>query len=326
MMISKRSLLAGTAAVGLGLKSVGFARAESYPSKPIKLILPYTPGSPNDVLARLVVPNLALRLDQAVIIDNRPGGGTVIGVKAVMNAEPDGYTLLFTNTPTHVIAAVLNKNLPYDPIRDFVPVAMFGSTSLVLVISPTVPARSLQEFINYAKANPGQLNFGFGQGTLPHLVGEAFKLTTGADIASIPYKGGAQAMTDMLGGRIHMNLGAGVTLSPLIREGKVRALAVTSPTRISELPNVPTMAESGLPKLTSVTYYGILGPSGMAPDVVARLNSDANKSLQSSALKESMARAGFEPKGGSAQSFAAMISDDMQKWTSIVKATGIQME
>ena len=218
-------------------------------------------------------PSLSSRLGQSVVIDNRAGGGTTIGLKAVMSAEPDGYTLLFSNTPTHVIAQLVAKGFTYDPIKDFVPVATVGTSTLALVVPPSVPAKTLPEFVAYAKANPGKLNFGFGQGTLPHLVGEAFKAAAGADIASIPYRGGAQAITDMLGGRIQMNLGATATLAPLVREGKLKALAVSSPQRHRDLPDVPTFTESGFPALTAVTYYGILGPAGLPAEIVERLNS-----------------------------------------------------
>ena len=292
----------------------------------VKVILPYTAGSPNDVLARLVLPHVASRLGQSVIIDNRPGGGTLIGARAVMTAEPDGYTLLFSNSPTHFIAPAASRGPSYDPLRDFVPVAMVATSSLVLVIAPAVPATSVQEFVSYAKTNPGKLNFGFGQGTLPHLVGELFKTTTGTDIASIPYRGGAQAVTDMLGGRIQMNLGTTSTLLPLIRDGKVRAIAVTSPTRNAGVPQVPTMIESGLPDITSVTYYGIFGPAGLGADVVSRLNSEVNASLKSPELTTGITKTGFEPKSGSPQDFAILLAGEMKKWTSIVKAVGFQME
>ena len=325
-MITRRALLTGAAATGLGLSAAGLARAQSYPSKPIKLILPYTAASPNDVIARLIGPVLASRLGQPVVIDNRPGGGTAVGLKAVMGSEPDGYTLLFTNTPTHVIAQLVSKGFSYDPLNDFVPIVTVGSTSLVLVVPPSLPVNTLKEFIAYAKANPGKLNFGFGQGTLPHLVGEAFKMVTGTDIASIPYRGGAQAITDMLGGRIHMNLGAGATLVPLIREGKIKALAVTSEKRGAELPDVPTMTESGLPELTTVTYYGFLGPAGTPAEVVTRINGEINDSLKSAELRASMQRVGFEPVGGSPQDFATLIAQQLQRWAPIVKATSFQMD
>jgi tripartite-type tricarboxylate transporter receptor subunit TctC len=302
------------------------ASAQAYPNKVIRVILPYTAGSPNDVLARIALPYLSSRLGQPVVIDNRPGGGTVIGAKVVMAAEPDGYTLLFSNSPTHFIAPLASKTPSYDPLRDFVAIAPIGTSTLVLVIAPSVPATSVQDFVAYAKANPGKMNFGFGQGTLPHLVGEWFKVATKADIASIPYRGGAQAVTDMLGGRIQMNLGTTSTLLPLIRDGRVRALAVTSTQRNPDLPEVPTMTESGLSDITSLTYYGLFGPAGIPADVVNKLAGEVNESLKSPELKASIAKVGFEPKGGSPLVFASLIADEMKRWTSIVKATGFQME
>src|SRR5262245_47310336 len=325
-MITRRRLLTSAIAASLGAALSGAAHGQAFPSKPIRLILPYTAGSPNDVLARVIGPVLSGRLGQPVILENRPGGGTAIGLKAVMSAEADGHTLLFTNTPTHVIAQVASKGFTYDPVKDFAPIVMVGSTSLVLVVPPSLPVNSLREFINYAKANPGKLNFGFGQGTLPHLVGEAFKQATTTDIASIPYRGGAQAITDMLGGRIHMNLGAGTTLVPLVREGKIKALAVTSPRRSAELPEVPTMAESGIPDLTTVTYYGFFGPADTPADVVARINQEINEALKQAELRAAMVRVGFEPTGGSAQEFAAIIAEQLKRFAPLATSTGFTME
>jgi tripartite-type tricarboxylate transporter receptor subunit TctC len=321
----KRIALLATLAAGVA-SIAGFGWAQSYPSKPLRLILPYTAGSPNDVIARLVAPSLSARIGQAVVVDNRAGGGTTVGLRAVMSAEPDGYTLLFTNTPTHVIAQSVAKGFSYDPIKDFVPIATFGASTLALVVPPSVPANSLSEFIAYAKAHPATLNFGFGQGTLPHLVGEALLVATGADMGRIPYRGGAQAVTDMLGGRIHMLLGATATLTPLVRAGKLKALAVSSPRRHRDLPDVATMTESGFPQLTTVTYYGILGPAGLPADIVGRLNSDANEILNSSELQASLLKVGFEPHGGSPQDFAALISSQLLQWAPVVKSTGFQME
>jgi tripartite-type tricarboxylate transporter receptor subunit TctC len=326
-MSTRRVFLAASVAIGVGLAVVAPGHSQSYPSKPIRLILPYTAGSPNDVIARLIGPILSSRLGQSVVIDNRAGGGTTVGLKAVTSAEPDGYTLLFSNTPTHVIAQLVAKGGTYDPIKDFVPIATVGTSTLVLVVPPSVPANTLQDLGRYAKANPGKLNFGFGQGTLPHLVGEAFKTAAGIEIASIPYRGGAQAVTDMLGGRIHMNLGATATLAPLVREGKLKALAVSSPQRHRDLPAVPTFSESGFPELTTVTYYGILGPTGLPEEVVIRLNTEVNEGLKSDELQASMRRVGFEPAGGSPRDFAALISAQLAQWTPIVKSTaGFQME
>jgi tripartite-type tricarboxylate transporter receptor subunit TctC len=196
----------------------------------------------------------------------------------------------------------------------------------VLVILPSIPVKTLQEFIAHAKANPGKLDFGFGRGTNPHLIGALFQQETGTEFAFIPYKGGAQVIPDMLGGRIHMNFGSISTLLPLIRNGSLRALAVTSAVRSHELPEVPTMAESGLPKLTSAVYYGILGPAGLPDDVVSRINNSANEIVKSPELIATMAKVGFEPIGGSPQDFASLIATEMQKWLPIVRTTGFEME
>ena len=204
--------------------------------------------------------------------------------------------------------------------------ATVGSSANLIVIAPSVPANSVQEFVAYAKANPGKLNFGFGQGTQPQLVGEMFKLATGTNIASIPYKGGAQAITDLLGGQIHMNIGTASTLRPLIRDGKLRALAVTSTTRNPDLPDVPTMAESGYPSVTSVSYYGIFGRAGLPADIIERLNGEVNESLKTAELRASMAKLGFEPKSGSQRDFAALLVSEQQRWIPIVKATGFTAE
>jgi tripartite-type tricarboxylate transporter receptor subunit TctC len=325
-MITRRTLLTGTAVAGLRVGAGDLSVAQPFSGRPIRAILPYTASSPNDVIARLIATALSARLGQPVVIENRAGGGTAIGLKAVMGAEADGTTLLFTNTPTHVIAHLVSKGFTYDPLKDFTPIVTVGRTSLVLVVPASLPANSLQDLIAYAKAHPGELNVGFGQGTLPHLVSETFKQATGTNIASIPYRGGAQAISDMLGGRIHMNFGAGATLVPLIREGRIKALAATGPERDRDLPAVPTMIESGLPDLTTVTYYGFLGPAAMPADVVARINGEVNECLKSAELRASMINIGFEPTGGSPQDFAALIAEQLRHWAPIVKSTGFQME
>ena len=301
------------------------APAETFPDRPIKIIAPFTPGSPNDVVARLIAPPMSAQLGKSVVIDNRPGGGTSIGVKATMGSEPDGYTLMISNSPTHFIAPLVNKVFTYDPLKDFAPVAMVASGGLMLVIAPDVPAKTIQELVAYARANPGKLNFGFGQGTLPQLVGEMFKLASHTDIANIPYKGGIQAVTDMLGGRVQMNIGTISTLAPLVREGKLRALAITSATRNPELPDVPTMAESGLPDVASVTTYGLFGPAGMPKDAISRLNAAVNESLKSEELRAAIRRIGFEPQPGSPEDFTKLLTSEMKVWIPIVQKTGFQL-
>ncbi|MEI8150979.1 MAG: tripartite tricarboxylate transporter substrate binding protein [Hyphomicrobiales bacterium] len=316
-------LLPGALAGAAGLTAP--AAAQGFPDRPIKIIAPFTPGSPNDVVARLIATPMAAQLGQPVVVDNRPGGGTAIGVKATMAAEPDGTTLMVSNSPTHFIAPLVNKTFTYDALKDFVTIAAVASGGLMMVIAPEVPALTVAEFIAYAKANPGKLNFGFGQGTLPQLVGEMFKLASGTDIANIPYKGGAQAIPDMLGGRVQMNIGTISTLAPLVREGRLRALAVTSATRNSELPDVPTMAESGLPDVASVTTYGLFGPAGIPAGVIARLNAAVNESLKSEELRAAIRRIGFEPQPGSPEDFTKVMASEMKVWIPIVRKTGFQM-
>jgi tripartite-type tricarboxylate transporter receptor subunit TctC len=324
-MAGIRSLLAAIAAICLACGGISAVQAQSYPNQPIKLILPYTAGSPNDVLARLIAPPLSARLGQAVIVDNRPGGGTTVGISAVMNAEPDGHTLLFSNSPTHLIAPVVTTATTYDPLKDFVPIATVGAASNVIVIGNDVPAKTVQEFVAYAKANPGKLNFGFGQGTLPQLVGEMFKLAAGIDITNVPYKGGAQAVPDLLGGRIQLNIGNASTLLPLHRAGQLRIIAYTGTTRAPDMPDIPTMAESGYPGMVSTTYYGIFGRADLPAAVVSRLNAEVSEILKSAEVRESIAKIGFEPKALSPEELKTLLADEAKKWTAIVKATGFQM-
>jgi tripartite-type tricarboxylate transporter receptor subunit TctC len=322
MTIPRRRFLQLTAGA-VAMPSI--ARAQAYPNKLIRLILPYTAGSPNDVIARLVTPHLSTHLGQSIVIENRPGGGTTIGTRAVMTAEPDGYTLLWSNSPSHFIAPSVSKTAGYDPVKDFSLIATVASNANVLVIVPSLPVKTLSDLIAYAKANPGKLNFGYGQGTTPHLVGGLFKLETGIDFGFVPYKGGAQAVADMLGGHIHMNIGTSSTLRPLHNDGRLRAIAVTGTKRMPELPDVPTMIESGYPNVTSQIFYGIFGPAGLPPEVVKRINDAANASLKSPELIGKMTPLGFDPHPGSPQDFAAMLPVEMKKWLPIVKATGFSM-
>jgi tripartite-type tricarboxylate transporter receptor subunit TctC len=321
-MTGIRNWLLALTAVVLGASSV---QAQSYPDRPIKMILPYTAGSPNDVLARLVAPALSARLGQPIIVENRPGGGTTTGVQAVLGAEPDGYTLLFTNSPTHLIAPVVTAAPSYEPLKDFVPIATVAAASNVIVIGNAVPAKTVQEFVAYAKANPAKLNFGFGQGTLPQLVGEMFKRAAGIDITNVPYKGGAQAVPDLLGGRIQMNIGNASTLLPLHRAGQLRIIGYTGMARSAEMPEIPTMAESGYPSVVSTTYYGIFGRADLPAAILNRLNREVGEILATPELRESLAKIGFEPKALSQAELAALLAEEARKWTAIVKETGFQM-
>jgi|SRR5262245_32368991 len=322
----KRSaaLFALTIAAVCCVIEAGAAHAQSA-NRPIRLVLPYTAGSPNDVLARMIAPPLSARLGQTVVVDNRPGGGTSIGVSAVMNADPDGTTLLFSNSPSHLIAPTGHAGFTYDPLKDFTPVATVATSSNVIVIADSVPARTVRDFVAYAKANPGKLNFGFGQGTLPQLVGEMFKAAAGIDLVNVPYKGGAQAVTDMIGGRVHMVSGTAATLLPLHRAGRLKIIGYTGAARSSAMPDIPTMQESGYPDMVSITYFGLFARADVSADIVSRINAEVNAVLASAEVRAAMTKLDFEPKAMSPQEFAAVLAAEAPKWTAVAKAVGFQM-
>lgn len=317
------SLLAITllmaATIGVPLVAATAAMAQTYPSQMIKVICGVASGSPIDVTARLVTNDLPNRLGKPVIVENRPGGGGTIGVGEFARAAPDGHTLLCGAIGNAFAAKVVGR----DPAKDFIPVATVARIAWVVVVRPELPATSLGQLIEHAKANPGKLNWGFGQGTAPHMFGEMLKTATGIEVANIPYKSGTQAVPDMLGGRIDINIGTLSTLLPLIRDGKVRAIAVTSEARSPDLPDVPTMAQSGFPQLTRGDWIGFWAPAGTPPDIVNRLNREINAGLATPETKAAMKKLGFEPSVRSPQEFAAFIRDEMEAWTPAAKAADI---
>jgi tripartite-type tricarboxylate transporter receptor subunit TctC len=319
-MITRRTLIVSLAAMG----AASPAPAQDYPSRPIRMIAPFTPGSPVDVVARLLAQHLSIALGQSVVVENKPGAGTTIGMKAASLADPDGYTLLFQSSSLIVAPAMYTK-LDFDPIKGFVPVANVAYGSWVTIVPPSLPVHTPQELIAYAKANPGKLNFGFGQGTAPQLVGEWFHKTNGMTVTDVPYKGGANAVTDMLGGTIHINIGTLTTLLPLIGAGRVRAIGNWSEQRSPDLPEVPTMIESGFPGLSVGFWVGLWAPAGTPEAVVAKLNAAANAALGSPAMKASMQRLGVEGRPGSAKDFAAFIASETPKWEQFVKASGVRV-
>jgi tripartite-type tricarboxylate transporter receptor subunit TctC len=299
--------------------------AQDFPSKLIRVIVPYTPGSPNDVVARLVAQQLQVTLNQPVVIDNKPGGGTTIGSKAAANSPPDGYTLLFSSSAV-VIEPALNKQMEYDPQKDFAPIAFIASNSCLLTINAEVPANSVKEFVDYARANPGKLSLGFAQGTVSQLVGEYFNRLHGLDITSVPYRGGALVIPDMLGGRITMYWPTPATVLQLLREGKIKALAISSPRRSPDLPEVPTMKELGIEELSLEYWAGMWAPAGTPADIVEKLNAAINKALQSPELLASMKKLGFETRIGSSRDFAAFITAEIPRWAAVVKASGVKSQ
>ena len=319
-MLTRRAII-----VTLATCAAASAFAADYPTRPIRMIAPFTPGSPVDVVARLLAQHLTTELKQSVVVENRPGAGTTIGMKAAALAEPDGYTLLFQSSSL-VVAPAMYKNLDYDPLKSFAPVANVAWGSWVTVVPPSLPVRSPQELIAYAKAHPGTLNFGFGQGTAPQLVGEWFNKTNGLQIASVPYKGGMQAITDMLGGTIHVNIGTSSTLLPLIREGKIRAIAQWGKSRETDLPDVPTMIESGFPGLSLGFWVGLWAPAGTPAAIVEQLNAATNVALRTPGLLASMQRLGIAPSIGTVKDFANFIADETPRWAEIVRVSGTQIE
>ena len=314
------------ATIALGLVAFAAPPAQSYPTKPIKLIVPFAAGGPIDVMGRLVAQWLSSNLGQQVVVDNRPGASGAIGTKAAAAAEPDGHTLLIGSVTTLVTGPLLARNVGYDPLREFLPVAMLASTPFALVVAPRIPATNAQEFIAYARANPGKLNFGTPVGTLAHLTGELFRVRTGIDIVVIPYKGAAMAVTDLLGGQVDMTFEPTSVLVAHVHEGKVRPLAVTGAGRSRQLPGVPTLIESGIPGFTSYSWTGILVPAGTPADIVSRLNAAINQGLNSPDMGSSLERLGAEAKVGSPHDFAAFVAEETRKWTATVTSSGLKLD
>jgi tripartite-type tricarboxylate transporter receptor subunit TctC len=322
-MIATRILLAAVVIAGLNAAD---AVAQSYPNRPIKLIVPFPAGGPPDTIARLVGNDISSRLGQTVVIDNRPGGGATIGTRVVANAEPDGYTLLYGSTTSLSIGPALFKNLDYDPIKSFTPVAAVSLGSMVVAVNAAVPAKTVKELVAYAKANPGKLHNGSGVASPPHIAWGLFTLTTGTDIVFVPYRGMAQAMTDLMAGQIQMMIDGIGSLLPHIRDGKARALAVTGTTRSPDLPGVPTMIESGYPDYVLSFWTGILAPAGTPPEFVAKVNAAINQGLTSPEMKQSLAKFNVEPNIASPAEFGAFLGAEARKWADVVKATNIKVE
>ena len=323
-MISRRVLLSVAVACGIGIATN--VRAQSYPEKPIKLVVPFPPGGPIDTMARLVAQGMSSNLGQQVVVENRPGAGSTIGSKAVASADPDGYTLLFGSSGSLGVAPALYASLGLDPVKSFAPVASVSLLPHVVVVPASVPAKTVQEFVAYAKANPGKLNFGAGLGTPPHLLGALFKSKAGIDITYIPYKGAAQSVTDLLGGQTHFTIDGTLILMPHIKAGKLRAIAVGRPQRWHELPEVPTMTESGYPDFTIDAWTGVVAPVGTPPQIIEKLNGAVNAGLLSPETETAMARFSSITKVGTPEEFAAFIAAEAPRWAAMVKLADAKVE
>jgi tripartite-type tricarboxylate transporter receptor subunit TctC len=326
-MIVGHLLSMAAIALGVAVGTFDSAHAETYPARPIKIIVPTPAGGPVDVIARLVGNYLSSTLGQAAVIDNRPGAGNTIGSKEAAQAEPDGYTLLYSSASGLVLAPMLQKNAGYDPLTSYDPIALVAQSSNILVVHPSLPVHSVRELVAYAKAHPGKVNFSSGGiGVLPHLIGEWFKSAAGIDIVHVPYRGGGPSINDLVAGQVQMTFEGTSVLLPLIRSGKLRALATTSPQRIAQLPDLPTMAESGFPGFVSTSWTGLLAPAHTPRAVIDRLNVQINEGVKSPDFKAALAKLSNEPLGGTPQAFTDMIKGDIAKWTPIVRGLNLAAE
>ncbi len=329
MKLQRRVLLAVTCAtLATAALSMAFvAHAADYPDKPIRIIVPYPPGGTTDLLARAIAPRLGERLHQTVLIDNRAGAGGVIGAQAVARSAPDGYTLVFASIATHGILPVLQKPAPYDPIKDFSPITLVASTPNVLVANIQQPIKSVTDLIAAAKARPGTINFGStSQGGSPHMSGELLKTLAHIDIVHVPYKGGGPMLIDLIGGQIQVafdNLPSSINQ---IRAGKIRALAVTTARRWPGAPDIPTLAEAGVPGYESSAWFGMRAPAHTPKPIVEMLQQQVAAILKLPEVEKMFLEQGAEPVGDTPEQFAQVIASEMQKWAKVAAATGVKLD
>ncbi len=300
----------------------GAAQADSYPAKPVTMIVPYPAGGATDVVARAVAEKLTQSWGKSVIVENRAGAGTTIGASAVARAQGDGYTLFMT-TSAHTISGHLYTKLNYDPVKDFAPITLVTKVPLVLVVNPAVPARNLQEFLAYLKQDGAAVNFASpGNGTAQHLSGELFKIATQSAITHVPYRGDAPAFTDLAGGQVQMMLATITSALPLIQSGKLRALAVANGKRVQALRDVPTFAEAGMPGFEAATWFGLLAPSSLPPAQAQRIYEDVSKIVATPDMQARIEGLGGEVVNSTPEAFAAFMNQEQEKWGQAVKASG----
>jgi tripartite-type tricarboxylate transporter receptor subunit TctC len=316
-------LLAAVFAI-LSCSGAATAHAQQYPSKPIRMIVPFLAGGTADVLGRVLAQRLTQQYGQQVVVENRPGSGGHVGAEAAARAAPDGYTIVFGTIGIHAAYGIYAK-LNYDPARDLQAVVMYADMPCVLIVHPSVPAKNVKEFIELAKKNPGRLNFGTaGSGSSTHMVGEWFKLVTGVNLTHVPYKGSAQAMQDLLGGQIELmfeNLTTGIAQ---IKGGKVRALGMTSKARSPSLPEVPTVAESGVPGFEATAWFTIAAPAKVPADIVRKLNADMNVFFKAPEMQARWIEMGLVPMGGSPADAEKFFVSEREKWNKVIKTAGIR--
>jgi len=323
MQVSRRAALALPWLAGAGHA----ARAQpAWPSQSVRMVVAYVPGGTTDIIARMVAEGLAERLPRPVVVENRAGGGGVVGTEAVLRAAPDGHTLLLCAS-AHAVLTELNPGLTWDPVADFTPIGTVAATPYMLIVHPSLPVRSVEELIAYARANPGKLNYAStGTGTAQHLSGELLRRLTGIDIVHVPYRGSGAVRSDLLAGRINfMFENLALTLA-MARSGEVRGLAVTSPERSPGAPDLPTMVEAGLPEMRVEGWFGLLGPRGMPAEPVARLNAALNDWLSQPATRQKLGELGARTLGGPPEALAALVQGEREKWGRVIREAGIRVE
>jgi len=326
--MSTRKILACAATVVIALTAAfNSAQAQNYPNHPITLVIPFAPGGSTSIVGRGIADKMSELLGEKVIVDNRPGAGGTVGTKAVAKSDPDGYTLVLGYTGTLAIGPSLYKNPGYDPRKDFAPIGMIGNAPNSLVVNPSFPAKTVAELIAYAKANPGKVNFGSaGAGTASHITGEYFARAAGITLIHIPYKGTGPALTDLLGGHIPMAFAPIPASHPNVSAGKLRALAVTSSTRSSLLPDVPTMIEAGLPGFDASLYSGLAAPVGTPRPIIDKLNKALREALASDEVKKQLINDGTEITPGTPEDYVDFIDKDEKKWSQLIKSSGVEQE
>lgn len=303
------------------------AWSQAYPSKPIRIVVPFPPGGAVDFFARVVQNALAESLGQPVVIDNRGGAGGMVGAGMVAKAAPDGHTLVLGNIASMAINVGIYPSMPYDPIKDFTPILRTVNVNYVLAAHPSTPFSTVQELIAYARAQPGRLSYGSaGSGSLPHLGTELIKAQAGIDMLHVPYKGGGPMVTDLVGGVIQLSLGDQANLMPYVQSGKLKALAVATAARSPNAPSIPTIAESGLPGFEATAWQGLLGPAGMEPAVVKQLNDALNRVMNSAAIRDKLVGGGLDPIGGTPEDFGRFIAQEIAKWTALSRSVGARAD
>jgi tripartite-type tricarboxylate transporter receptor subunit TctC len=301
--------------------------AQSYPARPVRWIVPFAPSGPTDIMSRAVAEKLSQRLGQPFVVDNRPGAGGNIGAEVVAKSAPDGYTLMIGHVGTHAINSTLYPKIAFDPVRDFTPITLIATLPLALVVNAALPFKDAKQLIAHAKAHPGQLNFASaGNGGPTHLTGELLKSSAGIDIVHVPYKGNAAALTDLIAGRVQMMFSNMLTSMPHVRAGKLRAIGISSPERSPQAPDLPTIAESGVPGFSAVPWYGVLGPAALPAPIVAKLNAEIGHALAAPDMHQRFVAQGVDLQSSTPEQFGALIKSEILKWRKVVRESGAKVD